>query len=192
MASRIAFIILLIIGGLANNKLLAFDQLLHEILEAADQRNSASAVFNRALSGNKLTDQRQALLALGRIGDKAATLKISPFLYSKQPDIRAMAAFALGISHDPDAHKLLVTRLKSEQHPVVISRLLVAIGNIADPRQSIASILPYLNHTDNEVVAASCDALTLAWTFHREVVSIPNSTQVTRLLELSETKQPIG
>jgi len=163
------------------------NQLSVEIIQAADQRNALDPVFDRALSGNSLQDKKQALLALGRIGDKSTTLKISPFLYSKQPDIRAMAAFSLGISNDPKAHNLLLAGLKNEQHPVVIKRLLTAIGSIGDPKQAIASILPFLNHENMEVVAAACDGLTQSWTYHRDRVSIPNSTQVNRLLQLVES-----
>ncbi len=158
-----------------------------EIIQAADQRNALASVFDRALSGNSQKDKKQALLALGRIGDKATTLKISPFLFSRQPDIRAMAAFSLGISNDPLAHNLLFASLKTEKHPVVIKRLLTAIGTLGDPKAAIASILPYLDHENNEIVTAACDGLTQAWTYHRDRVSIPNSTQVHRLLQLVET-----
>lgn len=158
-----------------------------EIIQAADQRNALASVFDRALSGNSQQDKKQALLALGRIGDKATTLKISPFLFSRQPDIRAMAAFSLGISNDPLAHNLLSNSLKTEKHPVVIKRLLSAIGTIADPKQAIASILPYLDHENTDIVSSACDGLTQAWTYHRDSVSIPNSTQVYRLLQLVET-----
>jgi len=158
-----------------------------EIIQAADQRNNLAAVLDRALSSNSQQDKKQALLALGRIGDKATTLKISPFLFSRQPDIRAMAAFSLGISNDPRAHNLLLSSLKTEKHPVVIKRLLTAIGVIGDPKQAIASILPYLDHENKDIVSSACDGLTQAWTYHRDSVSIPNSTQVHRLLQLVET-----
>ncbi len=158
-----------------------------EIIQEADQRNALASVFDRALSGNSQKDKKQALLALGRIGDKATTLKISPFLFSKQPDIRAMAAFSLGISNDPQAHNLLLISLKTEKHPVVTKRLLTAIGTIGDPKAAIATLLPYLDHENNEIVTAACDGLTQAWTYHRDRVSIPNSTQVHRILQLVET-----
>jgi len=177
---------------LIQNTCFAEESLLHEILEASDQRNSAAPVFERVLAGNNQKEQRQALLALGRIGDKSSTLKISPFLYSKQPDIRTMAAFALGINKDIEAHKLLSQILKTEKHPVVISQLLISIGNLGHPEGSIASILPFLSHQDDQVVAAACDGLTLAWTFHRSEVSIPNSTQVTKLLKLTNKNQQLA
>jgi len=189
---RTAFYTMIILITLNSVQASSTEQLAHKILQAADNRNATATVFDRALSGNSQQDKKQALLALGRIGDKTTTFKISPFLYSKQPDIRAMAAFALGISGDPKAHKPLVNSLKSEQHPVVISRLLTAIGNIADPQGAIASILPFLNHKNNNIIASACDGLTQAWTYHRDSVSIPNSTQVTKLLELAEYKEPVS
>jgi len=190
--SRFLFCTLIILSVAIHNNTNAADKLFYEVIEATDQRNVSATAFARVLSGNSQKDQREALLGLGRIGDKTSTLKISPFLYSKQPDIRAMAAFSLGISNDSKAHNLLLMRLKSEQHPVVISRLLIAIGNIADPKSAIASILPFLDHPNQDVVASACDGLTMAWTFHRETVSVPNSTQVTRLLELSQLQEPIA
>ena len=169
----------------------ASQKLFHELIETTDQRK-ITAIFDRALSGNNIQNQREALLGLGRIGDHSSTLKISPFLYSNQPDIRAMAAFALGIGNDPKAHNLLAMRIKVEKHPVVISRLLTAIGNIGDPKGAISNILPFLNQQDPDIVAAACDGLTMAWSFHRETVSIPNSTQVNRLLELVEKQGVIA
>lgn len=168
-----------------NFQLIADEEIQYALVAAADKRNINAAIFDRALASNKTEVQRQALLALGRIGGAASTLKLAPFLYSSQPDIRAMAAFALGINQDIKAHPLLVSRLRSEQHPVVISRLLVAIGNKGDDKGAIASILPFLNHQDDEIVAAACDGLTLAWSFYRDRVSIPNSTIVTRLMEIT-------
>ena len=192
MPSRIIFCIYLLFVIGVPNKVNASESLLYNILEAADQRDGSATVFDRALAGNKLQEQREALLALGRIGGNTGTLKIAPFLYSPQPDIRAMAAFALGITNDPQAHKLLLSRLKIEQHPVVISRLLIAVGNIANPEAAIANILPFLNHSNSEVVAAACDGLTLAWSFHRDTVSVPNSTQVNRLLELVQKNETLA
>ena len=40
----------------------ASEQLLNEILEASNQREANSAVFQRALAGNRQQEQRQALL----------------------------------------------------------------------------------------------------------------------------------
>jgi len=170
----------------------ANDPLLEQLLEAADQRNVNSPTFSRVLAGNNKQYQKQALLALGRIGGHPATIKISPFLYSKDEDLRSMAAFSLGISTDIGAHKLLKMRLNTETSPGVISRLLIAIGNVGEPKDAIASILPFLNNPQDKVVAAACDALTLAWTFNRDRVSVPNSSQVYRLLALSKTNQIIA
>ena len=185
----------LLIFSISNNPIYADDSVVKKILTATDQRLSSSEAFGRALSSNNQKVQKEALLGLGRIGGKAAIIKISPFLYSPQPNIRAMAAFALGISDEIAAddieadkfnvHELLSSRLKTEQHPVVITRLLIAIGNIGDSKGAIADILPLLNHQDPEVVASACDGLTLAWTFHRDRVSVPNSTQVNKLFNLS-------
>jgi len=185
---KLMFLVFVLLFSVNENNT-ANENLLFEILQATDQRLPQAKVFDRALAGNVQQNQRQALLALGRIGDSSARLKIAPFLYSKQPEIRAMAAFALGISNDTKAHQLLQMVLKSEHNPVVIARLLIAIGNLGEQSAAIASILPFLNHQDEHIVAAACDALTLAWTFHRDRVSVPNSTQVHRLLQLANKNQ---
>jgi len=179
------FILITITISATYNTISAQNELFYEILEAADQRNINHPIFNRTLASNDKTLQKQSLLALGRIGKLPATLKISPFLYSKEADLRAMAGFSLGISTEVEGHKLLTMALKSEKNSDVISKLLIAIGNLGDPSGAIASILPFLNSKNNDVVAATCDGLSLAWTFHRDRVSVPNSTQVSRLLELS-------
>ena len=193
---------ILLISSINSHAINKDHSLINDVLNAVDQRLSSSDIFARALSSNNQKVQKEALLGLGRIGDKTAILKISPFLYSPQPNIRAMAAFALGITDEPlsddvesdnisnspfyssNVHTLLIAKLKTEQHPVVISRLLLAIGNVGDSKGAIADILPFLNHKDTDVVAAACDALTLAWTFHRDRVSVPNSTQVHKLFNL--------
>ncbi len=170
----------------------AEDNLHHQIIIAADQRDASAKIFDRVLAGGQQKYQRQALLALGRIGDPARTIEIASFLYSKQPEIRIMAAFALGINGDPSAHKLLVAASKVEVNTPVLTELLRAIGSLAEAEGAISSLLPFLNHKNNEVVAAACDGLTLAWTFHRDRVSIPNSTQIHRLIELSSRDDQIA
>ena len=89
------FALLILLGTVFGDQTSSFakQRLQYKILEAADQRDAAAAVFERALAGNNQLDHRDALLGLGRIGGETETLKISPLLYSRQPDIRAMAAF---------------------------------------------------------------------------------------------------
>jgi cyclophilin family peptidyl-prolyl cis-trans isomerase/HEAT repeat protein len=189
--TRLIILIILITSG-TYNTILAKNELFYEVLVAADHRNVNSPIFNRTLASNDKSLQEQSLLALGRIGKSQATLKISPFLYSKEAELRAMAAFSLGISTDVGAHKLLAIQLKSEKNPQVLSKLLIAIGNLGDAKGAISSILPFLNSKDTDVVSAACDGLSLAWTFHRDKVSVPNSTQITRLLELSQSNANIA
>jgi cyclophilin family peptidyl-prolyl cis-trans isomerase/HEAT repeat protein len=184
-------LITLIISDIYNTSL-AKNNLFYEVLKAADQRNVDSPIFNRTLASNDKLLQKHSLLALGRIGKSQATLKISPFLYSNEAELRAMAAFSLGISTDVGAHKLLVMQLQSEKNPQVLSKILIAIGNLGDAKNAIVSILPFLNSKDIDVVSAACDGLSLAWTFHRNNVSVPNSSQVTRLLELSQSNAKIA
>jgi len=191
--NKIYFLVLLL-SLIAFNigSLKADDERLYEILEAADHRDASASIFNRVLAGGKLSHQRQALLALGRIGNPSRTLEISSFLYSPQPDLRIMAAFALGINNDPKAHSVLVTAAKKEKNNQVLEEILRAIGKLADAEGSISSLLPFLDHKDNRVIASACDGLTLAWTFHRDSVSIPNSTQIYKLIKLSTKNDEVA
>jgi cyclophilin family peptidyl-prolyl cis-trans isomerase len=159
-------------------------QLIAQIAQTVDNRIFNNRLFTRALASNDLRVQKAALLGLGRIGDAEAIKLISPFLHSNQPAVRNIAAFALGISKQPAANKPLVNRLAIETEPQVQAAIYRAIGNIGAQGQTIKHLLSGLDGQP-EVIAAMCDGLTLAWTFHPDKVSVPNSTQVTRLLALS-------
>jgi len=165
------------------------DDIRHALLEAADKRLADDAIYQRALTSGDAKLQRLALLSIGRVGAPSAIKTISPFLYAPQPAVREMAAFAMGIASNKEAIALLAKRLKQEHNPQVMAEILSALG-VVGPKQDgldiIAIILPYLDNTHESVVTASCDALAYAWTMHRDSISVPNSTQVFKLLSLSQ------
>lgn len=171
------------------------ESLQDKILEATDQRDASASVFQRALTSTDLDLQKHALLGLGRIGDPTSSLTISNFLYAPQPILRQTAAFALAISGDDTAYGLLARRLAQEENNQVLAEILPAIGFVSakqgDPDR-IRLLLAWLEHENSQLVQAACDGLTYAWSIHRETISVPNSTQVYKLLTLSQADPAVA
>ncbi|NNJ71674.1 MAG: HEAT repeat domain-containing protein, partial [Enterobacterales bacterium] len=167
LASLLKFSITLLLLGssllMANRT--ANDELISKILQAADLRNANAPEIQSGLISNQITVQKQAILALGRIGDPKTIKSLSAFLYSPQPEIRALTAYALAISENNRAVPFLINRLKTEKSANVIAEILPAIGLLGpsdDSPDIIAVILRYLDDESKQVVSASCDALTYA------------------------------
>lgn len=165
------------------------DDLKGKILQATDSRQANHAVFQRALTASDTDLQKTALLGLGRIGAPESIPAIGNFLYAPQPDVRATAAYALAISNDSLAYDRLLSRSPMEKHSQVLMEILPGIGLLPKSEAAedrIKIILPFLDHDDTAVVSAACHALNYAWTWHRESISVPNSTQVYKLLSLAQ------
>jgi cyclophilin family peptidyl-prolyl cis-trans isomerase/HEAT repeat protein len=185
----VLFSVLLFNTGLAAN------ELKHQVLEATDQRQPDAAVFSRALTSNDVSLQKAAILGLGRIGAEQSINRIATFLYAPQPDVRLTAAYALSISGQPAAYERLLKRLPLEDNAQVLAELLPGIGLLPknpEHKDRISVLLPFLNHDKAQVVAAACDGLNNAWTRHRSTISVPNSTQVYKLLSLAQTTEEIA
>jgi cyclophilin family peptidyl-prolyl cis-trans isomerase/HEAT repeat protein len=73
------------------------------LLAAADARRLDAAVFRDALANPNPAVRRQAALAAGRIGDRAAVDLLVPVLADTTPAVRAAAAFGLGLLKDARA-----------------------------------------------------------------------------------------
>lgn len=165
------------------------DTLLAKLFEAADQRQADQELFQRALASNDKRLQKAALLSLGRIGAAETISLIGSNLYSPQPELRKYAAFGLTISGHPDAYSWISKRLANENNNEVKSELITGLGVL--PKQDsdtdrIALILPYLDDDSLSVQKAACDALNFSWSMYRDSISVPNSTQVFKLLSLSQ------
>ena len=160
-----------------------------EIMQATDRREAGHFIFQRALSGNDPELQKAALLGLGRIGAAKSIDQIGTYLYSPQPDIRKTAAFSLAITMNPNAYNWLVKRLASETNHGVLAELVAGIG-IAPKHESdpdrVAVLLPYLDHAAISVRASTCDGLNYAWSMYRDTISVPNSTQVFKLMSMAQ------
>lgn len=169
--------------------------LTEKLHEAVDARSLDVGLFQRALTSSDLSLQKTAIIGLGRIGGPASVKTLAPFLYSPQPDIRKNTAYALAISEHESSYKPLIQRLKIEKEPHVLAELLPAVGFVgktSDEPDRISLILPFLDHPHTQVKAATCDALQYAWTVHRETISVPNSTQVFKLLSLSQESEELA
>ncbi len=163
--------------------------LLAQLYEATDRRDADQQLFQRALAMNDLAIQKAALIGLGRIGDPDTVTLIGSSLYSPQPEIRKHAAYALAISGAEPAYQWLVKRLDSESNTEVKAELLAGIGLLpkaAEDKDKIAIILPFLDDESLAVRAAACDALNYAWSMYRDSISVPNSTQVFKLLSMAQ------
>ena len=166
-----------------------------QIYEAADLRNATAKAIQTGLTSNNIAIQKQAILALGRIGDPRTNKTLSAFLFSPQPEVRSLAAFALAISADNSAVPALINRLKTENSVVVIGEILPAIGILGPVDNApdiIAVLLRYLDDSNSQIVNATCDGLSYAWSMHRSTISVPNSTQVYKLLSLAAEKPDVA
>lgn len=171
------------------------DALYGQIVEATDRRDGTNFIFQRALSSNNPELQKAALLGLGRIGAPESVDQIGTYLYSPQPDIRKTAAFAMAITMNPNAYDWLVKRLSSESNNEVLAELVAGIG--ISPKHDkdtdrVTLLLPYLDHKSISVRAATCDGLNYAWSMYRDSISLPNSTQVFKLLDMAQTNPELA
>jgi HEAT repeat protein/cyclophilin family peptidyl-prolyl cis-trans isomerase len=92
----------------------------------------------RLLADGEARVRRRAALAAGRVGLREAVDPLRPLLAADpERDVRAMAAFALGLIGDPVARPALVTAL-ADPDPVVQGRAADALGMIADRADATA------------------------------------------------------
>ena len=112
------------------------DEAIAAIIAAADKRDATAPAILSGLTSNQLAVQKQAILALGRIGAPKSVKSLAAFLYSPQPEIRSLTAYALGITGAQAALPALINRLKTEQAAPVISELLPAMGLIGPAEES--------------------------------------------------------
>ena len=171
------------------------DDLYAQIVMATDRRDGSNFIFQRALSSNNPELQKAALLGLGRIGAPESVNQIGTYLYSPQPEIRKTAAFALAITMNPNAYDWLVKRLSSESNNEVIAELVAGIG--ISPKHDkdtdrVTLLLPFLDHKSLSVQSATCDGLNYAWSMYRDTISVPNSTQVFKLMSMAQADPEVA
>ncbi len=92
----------------------------------------------RLLADGEARVRRRAALAAGRVGLREAVDPLTPLLTADpEPDVRAMAAFALGLIGDAAARPALLQAL-ADADPVVQGRAAEALGAIADRTDATA------------------------------------------------------
>jgi cyclophilin family peptidyl-prolyl cis-trans isomerase/HEAT repeat protein len=92
----------------------------------------------RLLGDGEARVRRRAALAVGRVGLREAVDPLRPLLAADpEPDVRSMAAFALGLIGDAAARPALVTAL-ADPDPIVQGRAAEALGMIADRSDAAA------------------------------------------------------
>lgn len=106
-------------------------QILLQIVRAEDERRWDNNLRG-LLSARSAVVRKRAALAAGRIGDdKAVADLVALFQHDDEPEVREMAAFALGEIESPLAADALVDRLKNNPNLAGHARALEALGKIA-------------------------------------------------------------
>ena len=92
----------------------------------------------RLLADGEARVRRRAALAAGRVGLREAVDPLTPLLAADpEPDVRAMAAFALGLIGDATARPALLQALANAD-PLVQGRAAEALGTLADRADATA------------------------------------------------------
>jgi cyclophilin family peptidyl-prolyl cis-trans isomerase/HEAT repeat protein len=138
-------------------------QLLLQIVRAEDERRWDNDMRS-LLSARSAVVRRRAALAAGRIGNDAAVADLVALLqHDGDPEVRVMAAFALGEIESPLAADTLVDVLKNSPNLAGHARVLEALGKIA-------AALPKEQATRAQALA-SVVLETLAWENRRRSAS---------------------
>ena len=108
----------------------------------------------RLLADTEARVRRRAALAAGRVGLREAVDPLTPLLTADpEPDVRAMAAFALGLIGDAAARPALVQAL-ADADAVVQGRAAEALGTIADRSDGTAVAQMVQTHITAGALAA--------------------------------------
>ncbi len=106
---------------------------LARAMKLEDERSDGGGELELLLGDLDDRVRARAALALGRLGDPSAALKLTPLLTDPSPYVRATAAFSLGILEGPlpeDAAASLTDALDDEE-PRVRGRVAEALARVA-------------------------------------------------------------
>lgn len=117
---------IVLVSSVAHSQKLTTDE--REILWHQDQRILSDSVLFHYLAHKDFRIRRRAALAIGNIQDSAAIPNLLPLLNDRSESVRSAAAFALGSIGSSASEVELAERLRSETTPMVVSRLLEALG----------------------------------------------------------------
>ncbi len=129
------------------------------ILRAADLR-ALDSDLRGLLTDADPTVRAKAVLALGQIGDAAASPELATAATDTDPDIRANAAFSIGLVADP-AGEAVVEKLATDPAAAVRAQSAEALGRLHHPngRPAIRALL-----TDSEMPVRAAASFS-AWKF---------------------------
>lgn len=153
------------------------------LYKAADMRTVDKELFKHALACANSERVETALISLGRIGGEQAANLIAPLLSSTNSDVRAKAAFALGVSAQPAMLAKLQQALQQEQEPKVQRELTLAIGNLASD-QSWAILSEVIASSDSsEAVRGALQGLGILTIFNRAKITDKSLLKVGKVFE---------
>ena len=155
------------------------------LYQTADGREAKAAIWQSALASDDASQQKEALLLLGRVGGESVVSPIAPFLNHDNAQLRLTAAFALGISGAPNAVDILQARIAQESDAAVEAVIWKALANLNAPRIQ-AHIVDAWDH-EPEMHPALAQASAFLWAFHRDKLEAVDKGLVQRLLQATQS-----
>lgn len=138
---------------------------LTELLQLEDTRTFDPVTFERIGGSPSVLSRSRAMLAAGRIGDRAAVPLLVRGLGDPQDTVQAYAAFALGELGDSSAHVIQALGALTAERGAVAQEAIHALGKIAAPagRPFVENVLRQ-RRSEPEVQ----EALLAVWRFPRQ------------------------
>jgi peptidylprolyl isomerase len=130
MRTIIICLLFLVVWAIASGQQLSPDE--RDILTLQDQRSLGDGRLLAYLGHGDSNLRYRAAIALANLQDTATAKSVLPLLQDSESRVRAAAAFALGQIGSSIAQDSLLGCLRVETSPVVISRVLEALGKIGD------------------------------------------------------------
>lgn len=160
-------------------------QVLRKLFEIEEARDGKDKALLSALSHPSRRVVKTAAIAAGRIGATAAIEDLARLLNGKDAEMKATAAFALGLMGGELAHKLLTQQIEMIKDPTPVAAILVAIGRTGG-ESSVSLFHTYLKDgVDGEIQEAAAHGLGLLWSQESTTWQVPEGLLV-RLAKMSQ------
>ena len=158
-------------------------QMTQRLIEAEDLRRSDDAVFGMALIDHRAALRALAARSLGRIGNPVDVVRLAPLLQDRVANVRASAAFSLGILTGDAARSAVVAAMTTETDPVALHELELAVARVGtkDDSNILAGLLA---SGSARVRAGAAEGLGLLLLRVGADLTLGDAT-LTRLVELS-------
>lgn len=161
---------------------------LRQVLEAEASRDSKSKTLFNALKSPSVSVVKNAIIALGRIGDPVALEPLSDMLNKKDKGIRLATAFSMGIIGGDVALKLLGQHAEMHKEGDVTGAILTALGRAGNESTLPALTRAVLNSKDKDILYGGCQGLGLLWSGDSAKWTTPDKLLV-RLTQLATAKE---